>query len=114
MEPKAQAVLRHAHLSPRKARVVANLVRGKSVDQAMGILRFLPKKAARILHKLVASAVANAEDKSKGKLDVDRLVVSVVQIDNGPIIKRWLPRAMGRANRIQKRTSHITVAVAEE
>jgi large subunit ribosomal protein L22 len=74
----------------------------------------LPKKAARILHKLVASAVANAEDKSKGKLDVDRLVVSVVQIDNGPIIKRWLPRAMGRANRIQKRTSHITVAVAEE
>jgi large subunit ribosomal protein L22 len=100
-------------MSPRKVRIVANMIRGKSVDEALGILKLLPKKSSKIMEKLLHSAAANSEDKSKGKADVDALVVKTVQVDNGPIIKRWMPRAMGRANRIQRRTSHITIVVDE-
>jgi large subunit ribosomal protein L22 len=89
------------------------MIRGKSVDEALALLKLLPKKSARIIEKLVSSAAANADDKSKGKVDVDALIVKAIQVDNGPIVKRWMPRAMGRANRIQKRTSHITVVVDE-
>jgi large subunit ribosomal protein L22 len=100
-------------MSPRKVRIVANMVRGKNVDEAIAILKLLPKKSAKIIEKLVNSAAANADDLSKGKADVDALFVKSIQVDNGPIIKRWMPRAMGRANRVNKRTSHITVVVAE-
>jgi large subunit ribosomal protein L22 len=110
---EGKAVVRYVRMSPRKVRIVANMVRGKSVDDALGILQLLPKKSARVISKLLTSAAANAEDKSKGKTDVDSLVVKAIQVDNGPIIKRWMARAMGRANRIQHRTSHITVVLDE-
>ena len=100
-------------MSPRKVRIVANMVRGHSVDHVLGMLKLLPKKSAQVIAKLVSSAAANAEDKAKGKADVDALFVKSIQVDCGPLIKRWMPRAMGRANRIQRRTSHITVVLAD-
>ena len=109
---EAKAVVRHVRMSPRKMRVVANLVRGKSVDQAMSLLKLMPKKGAVIVSKLIVSAVANAEQ--QGEVDVDKLIVRDCSIDNGPILKRFMPRAMGRANRIQSRTSHVTVRVTEQ
>ena len=110
---EAKAVVRFVRMSPRKMRIVANMIRGKNVDEAIGLLKFLPKKSAKIVEKLIHSAAANADDLSKGKVDVDSLFVKSVQVDNGPILKRWMPRSMGRANRIQRRTSHVTVVVAE-
>ncbi|MCS6911885.1 MAG: 50S ribosomal protein L22 [Myxococcales bacterium] len=107
---EARASVRHVRMSPRKMRVVANLVRGKRVDQAMATLQNIPKRASFIIRKLLLSAVANAEH--KGASDVDALVIKSCTIDNGPIIKRWMPRAMGRANRIQRRTSHVSIVVA--
>ena len=111
---EAKAVVRSVRMSPRKVRIVANMIRGKDVDTALNILKLLPKKSARVIVKLVESAAANAEDKAKGKADLDSLVVKRIQVDNGPIIKRWMPRAMGRANRVQRRTSHITVVLGDE
>jgi large subunit ribosomal protein L22 len=110
---EAKAVVRFVKMSPRKMRIVANMIRGKNVDEAIATLKFLPKKSAKIVEKLIHSAAANADDLSKGKVDVDALFVKSIAVDNGPIQKRWMPRAMGRANRIQKRTSHVTVVVAE-
>jgi large subunit ribosomal protein L22 len=110
---EAKAIVRHVKMSPRKVRIVANMIRGKRVEEVLGLLTLLPKKSAKIMSKLVNSAVANADDKAKGQGNVDTLVVKTVTVDNGPIIKRWLPRAMGRANRIQRRTSHITVVLGE-
>jgi len=110
---EARAIVRHVKMSPRKVRIVANMIRGKRVEDALGMLTLLPKKSAKIMSKLVNSAVANADDQAKGQGNVDTLVVKAITVDNGPIIKRWLPRAMGRANRIQRRTSHITVVVGE-
>jgi large subunit ribosomal protein L22 len=98
-------------MSPRKMRVVANLVRGKRVDEAMSMLKLMPKKGAVVIRKLIISAVANAEH--AGHEDVDTMVVRDCNVDNGPILKRWMPRSMGRANRIQHRTSHVTVTVTE-
>ena len=100
-------------MSPRKVRIVANMIRGKRVEDALGILALLPKKSAEVVTKLVKSAAANVDDLSKGKADVDELVVKTISVDNGPIIKRWMPRAMGRANRIQHRTSHISVVLSD-
>jgi large subunit ribosomal protein L22 len=100
-------------MSPRKVRIVANMIRGKRVEDALGVLTLLPKKSAKIIAKLLNSAVANADDLSKGKADVDALTIKTIQVDNGPLIKRWMPRAMGRANRINHRTSHITVVLDE-
>jgi large subunit ribosomal protein L22 len=105
----AKAVIRHVRMSPRKMRIVADLVRGKRVDDAMNLLRLMPKKAAVVIRKLLVSAVANAEH--QGEQDVDALEVKKCSIDNGPILKRWMPRAMGRANRVQHRTSHVTIEV---
>ncbi len=110
---EARAVVRDVTMSPRKMRIVANMIRGKRVEEALGILQLLPKKGARIIHKLVHSAAANLDDKSKGEVDTDTLFIKTIQVDNGKIIKRWMPRAMGRANRIQRRTSHITVVIHE-
>ncbi len=108
---EAKARLSYARISPRKMRGVANLIRGQRIDQAMATLAYTDKKAARILRKLLISAVANAEH--MGHSDVDSLVVRGCSIDNGPILKRWMSRAMGRANRIQRRTSHVQLIVAE-
>jgi large subunit ribosomal protein L22 len=107
----ATAHVRHVRMSPRKMRVVANMVRGKRVDYAMNILKLMPKKAAFVIRKLLVSAVANAEH--QGQEDVDGLLVKDCNIDNGPILKRWMPRAMGRAARVQHRTSHVTITVDE-
>ena len=103
---EAKAIVRHVRLSPRKMRAVANLIRGRRVDDAMAMLKHTQKRSGLIIHKLLLSAIANAEN--KGTSDVDALVVRYCSIDNGPVIKRWMARAMGRANRIQRRTSHIT------
>jgi large subunit ribosomal protein L22 len=108
----AKAIIRYTRMSPRKARIVANMIRGKDVDEAMAILRHQQRKAARIMRKLLVSAIANAH--TNFSLDVDNLVVKQVQVDGGPIIKRFSPRAMGRANRLNRRTSHVTVVVGEE
>ena len=108
----AKAIVRHVRMSPRKMRIIANQVRGKSVGEAMSLLKVSPKKASVVIRKLLISAVANAEH--QGQQDVDDLFVTGCSIDNGPILKRWMPRAMGRANRVQHRTSHITLIVDEK
>jgi large subunit ribosomal protein L22 len=89
--------------------MVASMIRGKRVDEALAILRFQPRKAARMLHKVLGSAIANAAENEKA--DADALVVTRVTVDAGPVQKRWLARSMGRANRVNKRTSHVTVVV---
>ena len=106
---EAKAVVRHVGMSPRKMRIIADLVRGKRVGEAMGLLKLMPKKGAAIIRKLLISAVANAEQ--QGDVDADGLLIEKCNVDNGPILKRWMPRSMGRANRIQRRTSHVTVVV---
>jgi large subunit ribosomal protein L22 len=107
--PGAFASARFVRITPLKARRVVDLVRGIPVDQALSILEFAPQAAAETVHKVLRSAVANAET-TEG-LDTHDLVVSVAQVDEGPTMKRWRPRAQGRATRINKRTSHITLAV---
>jgi len=111
---EASATLRYERISPRKVRVVAQLIRGKGVDEAINILMFSQKGAASVLKKLLVSAIANAEDKSKGSIDMDSVVVKEVRVDQGPTLKRWRPRAMGRATRINKRTSHIRIVLNDE
>lgn len=108
---EAKAVAKYIRISPQKARLVADVVRGKDVEAAITTLRFMPKKAARILRRVLESAVANAEQTST--IDVDTLYIKEIQINGGPMLKRFSPRAMGRATRILKRTSHITVVVDE-
>lgn len=108
METKAQA--KYIRIAPRKVRVIVPAIKGKKVEEALSILQFMPKKGARILQKVLHSAVANAE---QNKVDVDTLVVKRVLVDGGPMLKRFMPRAMGRAYPILKRTSHITVYLAE-
>ncbi|NLX91406.1 MAG: 50S ribosomal protein L22 [Firmicutes bacterium] len=109
MESKAQA--RFIRIAPRKARIVIDLIRGKSVNEALGILRYTPKKGARIIEKVLKSAVANAENNNN--MSRDALVISKAYVDEGPTLKRYKPRARGRATRIRKRTSHITVMLRE-
>jgi len=111
---EARAFVKTIQMSPRKMRVVANMVRGQDVGNALKSLDFMPKKAAKIIAKAVRSAVANADDRSGGEVDVDALKVSKIFVDGGPVAKRWMPRAMGRANRINHRTSHLTVVVSDE
>ena len=108
-QPGAFASARYVRITPMKARRVVDLVRGIPVDQALSILQFAPQAAAETVHKVLRSAVANAET-TEG-LDTHDLVVSVAQVDEGPTMKRWRPRAQGRATRINKRTSHITLVV---
>jgi large subunit ribosomal protein L22 len=108
---EARAVYRHVRLSPRKARLVAGLVRGKRVGDAIGLLQRLPKKGARILSKTLKSVVANAENTQR--VDVDRLYIKRIAVDEGVTWKRFTPRAHGRATIIRKRTSHVTVVVDE-
>lgn len=111
MEQHHKAVLRNTRISARKARLVVDTVRGKPVSVALDTLLLMNKKAAPLVRNLIQSAVANAV--SKATVDVDRLVVSEVYVDEGPTLKRYLPRAQGRATPIRKRSSHITVKLAE-
>jgi large subunit ribosomal protein L22 len=106
------AILKYIRISPQKGRLVADQIRGLPVAQALEILQFSDKKAARSLRKAVESAIANAEHNEGA--DVDELRVASVQVDTGPTIKRWRARAKGRVGRIKKRTSHIVVTVSDE
>lgn len=108
---EAKAITRYVRLSPRKARLVADLVRGKSALEALDILEFTNKKAARFIKKTLASAIANAT--SNFNMNEENLVVSTIMINDGPALKRVMPRAMGRADIIRKPTAHIIVAVSE-
>jgi len=111
---KYKAVSKYIRISPRKGGLVADLIRGKSCDEARGILKFTPKKPAKYILKTLNSAIANAIDKTDGALDVMDLYVEHVSVNQGPTMKRMKPRARGRADVIKKRTSHINVRVAEK
>jgi large subunit ribosomal protein L22 len=108
-EPGAFASARYQRITPMKARRVTQMINGLPVDDALAVLQFAPQSAAKTVYKVLESAIANAETTE----DLDRadLVVSNTQVDEGPTMKRWRPRAQGRATRILKRTSHITVIV---
>ena len=108
---EARAVSRHLRVAPQKARLVVDLIRGKNVGEALMILDFVPKKAARMVTKTLKSVIANAEHTQR--VDVDRLYVRRVTVDGGATLKRSLPRAHGRATPLRKRTSHITIVVDE-
>ena len=108
---EARAVARYVRISPRKARSVINAIRGKNVNEAFAILELSPKKAARIIYKVLKSAVANAENNLN--LDPENLYVSECYVDDGPRLKRLWPRGRGRADIIQRRLSHITVVVRD-
>lgn len=107
---EAKAVLRFVRVAPRKARLVVDLIRGKNAEEALTILKFTPRHAAKVIEKVLKSAVANAAQKEMG--DVDTLWISRALVDGGPVMKRMQPRAMGRANIIRKRTSHITLILS--
>jgi large subunit ribosomal protein L22 len=105
----AHAVLRKFRQSPRKVRMVADMIRGQQVADAMAILNLQQRKAAKMLSKVLGSAVANATTNEKA--DADELRVTKITVDPGPVEKRWLARSMGRANRINRRTSNVTIVV---
>ncbi|MEK4027332.1 MULTISPECIES: 50S ribosomal protein L22 [Bacillaceae] len=109
---EAKAVVRTVRIAPRKARLVVDLIRGKQVGEAVAILRHTPKAASPVVEKLLNSAIANAEHNYD--MDVNNLFVKKVFVDEGPTLKRFRPRAMGRASAINKRTSHITIVVSEK
>lgn len=107
--PGARAIARHVRISPMKARRVVNLVRGLPAREALTVLKFAPQAASEQVYKVLASAIANAENNER--LDPDSLLVSEAFVDEGPTLKRFRPRAQGRAFRIRKRTCHITIAL---
>jgi len=107
--PGARAVARHVRVSPMKARRVVDLVRGMPAKEALTVLKFAPQAASEQVYKVLASAVANAENNER--LDPDSLLVRAAFVDEGPTLKRFRPRAQGRAYRIRKRTCHITIEV---
>ena len=111
----ARAQARFVHVTPMKARRVVDLVRGMQADRALAILRFAPQSASEPVYKVLASALANARQKAERlgeRLDVEDLLVHQAYVDEGPTMKRFRPRAQGRAYRVRKRTSHITIVVA--
>lgn len=108
---QAEAKLKYARISPQKARLVADLIRGQQAEQALNTLAFSTKKGAAIVRKLLESAIANAENNEGA--DIDELKIATIHVDEGPIMKRMHARAKGRGNRISKRTSHIRLVVAE-
>ncbi len=109
MEIKASA--KYLRISPLKLRLVTSTISGKKVEEAIALLRFLPQRGARLVRKVVEAAVANAEQRPQ--VDVDTLFVKKVWVDGGPSLKRFQARAMGRVNRILKRSSHLTVVLDE-
>ena len=108
-QPGSFATARYVRITPMKARRVVDMVRGMAVDDALALLQFAPQAASETVYKVLESAIANAEG-TEG-LSASSLVVSVARVDEGPTMKRWRPRAQGRATRINKRTSHITLVV---
>lgn len=108
----ARAVAKYIRISPRKVRQVVDLIRGKKVGEALAILKFTPQRSAGAIAKVVKSAAANAEHNFE--MDKDALYISEAFVDQGPSLKRFKPRAMGRADAIMRRTSHITVVVSEK
>jgi large subunit ribosomal protein L22 len=110
MEVKAR--LRFVRIAPRKARLVADLIRGKGSEESLNILAFTKKAAAKIVSKLLKSAIANATQKKT--IDIDRLYVKQIMVDQGPMMKRFQPRALGRATTIRKRSSHIAIVLDEK
>ncbi|MCS7307254.1 MAG: 50S ribosomal protein L22 [Aquificaceae bacterium] len=108
---EARAVLRYAKVSPTKARQVLRVIQGMKAGDALYQLRFVPKKSARIVEGVLRSALANAEQKG---MDLDKLYIKKAVADEGPMYKKWLPRAHGRATPMRKRTSHITILLEEK
>lgn len=108
---ESKAIAKYQRVSPRKARLVARNVRGLGVDEALNILHFTPNKPAGIIYGVMKSALANASQ--IGGVNVDTMVVKEVVVNEGPAWKRFMPRAQGRATKIRKRTSHITVILSE-
>jgi len=111
MAEASRAVLRNLRIAPRKVRLVVNLVKGKPVQYALDLLKVTNKRAAPVVAKMIESAVANAS--AKQSVDVDRLIVAEGFVNVGSSLKRWLPRAQGRATPLQKRTSHVTIKLKE-
>lgn len=108
---EGRSVLKYARISSRKVKIVLDLIKGKNIDEAYGIVRYTPKAASELLYKLLKSAEANASNNNS--LNRDELYVAEAYASQGPTLKRIMPRAQGRANRIKKRTSHITVVLKE-
>jgi large subunit ribosomal protein L22 len=110
----SQASAKHQRISPRKARMIVNLVRGRDAAEALQLLEFTPKAGAPFVRKLIASAVANAKQKNP-QIDTDALFISAASVDKGPDshMRRWRPRAMGRATQVQKGVSHIHIELDE-
>lgn len=108
---QAIAKAKYVRITPRKARLVVDLIRGKKVDHALGVLEFTPRAASKVVANLLKSAVANASRKEG--VDLNTLKISSIYVDQGPSMKRFQPRAMGRASQIKKRTSHITVVLED-
>ncbi len=108
----AKTTAKYLRLPTRKARYVADLVRGKKIDAATSLLRFMPNKGAKPIAKAIKSAVSNAT--SKGDVDADNLFIKEIFVDGGPILKRFTSRAMGRGTRVNRRTSHVTVVLGEK
>jgi large subunit ribosomal protein L22 len=109
---ETKAIAKYIRVSPTKVRKVALAVKGKPVEEALNLLGFMPQRSARILAKVIRSAVANADQKPD--IDVDSLSIATIAVNQGPTLKRFRARAQGRATRILKRTSHITVVLAEQ
>lgn len=109
---EGRAILRYARISSRKVKIVFDLIKGKNIDEAYAILRYTPKSASELLYKLMKSAEANAVNNNG--LERDNLYIAEVNATQGPTLKRIMPRAQGRANRIRKRTSHITLVLKEK
>ncbi|REB07917.1 50S ribosomal protein L22 [Sporosarcina sp. BI001-red] len=109
---QAKASAQTVRIAPRKVRLVVDLIRGKKIGEAVAILRLTPKAASPVVEKVLKSAIANAEHNYE--MDLENLIVSEVFVDEGPTMKRFRPRAQGRASAINKRTSHITVVVSEK
>jgi len=108
---ESRASTRHVHIGPQKARLIVDLIRGKQVEEAIGVLEFNPRRASKVVAKTLKSAIANAE--SAHNVDVDTLYVKAAWVDGAQTQKRFLPRAHGRATRVIKRSSHITIVVDE-
>jgi large subunit ribosomal protein L22 len=109
---QAKAVARTVRIAPRKVRLVVDLIRGKQIGEAVAILNLTPKSASPVVEKVLKSAMANAEHNYE--MDINNLVITQAFVDEGPTLKRFRPRAMGRASAINKRTSHITIVLSEK
>ncbi|MDH7500419.1 MAG: 50S ribosomal protein L22 [candidate division NC10 bacterium] len=110
---EVRAIGRFVRIPPRKARLAMDMVRGRDINEALNVLRFTPRYAARVVEKVLRSAIANAQQ-NHGVKDIDFLFVKRAYVDQGPTVKRFRPRAMGRATPIKKRTSHLTIVLEEK